>query len=164
MIDIHTLARILKPNQLLLRFLATLKSIGSLLGYPDEQHPFFAFKLDAIFRRHIFLTSSFFKMDNLYPLRLGKPLHRLFVSISPLPQERWRGDLIAALLDEFNQLAPHLHRRDIAIQINSVNALYVQGHMLFQNFVDVCHRWFLSRPAYFNLHIQSIFAFAYLAV
>jgi hypothetical protein len=64
------------------------------------------------------------------------------------------------MLDELNQLPAHLHRRDIAIQVNPVNTFNIQGHMLFQNFVDVSHRWLLSKPAYFNMQNQSSFAFA----
>lgn len=44
----------------------------------------------------------------------------------------------------------------IAIQVHPVNALNIQGHVLFQYLFGVCHGWLLSVPAYFKSLYQAI--------
>jgi hypothetical protein len=71
--------------------------------------------------------------------------------VAHLLEEGGRGDGVAAVLgEEGHQLAGHLQRRHVPVEIQPIQALNLQRHMLAQQVVDRRHGAFppVRRPFY----------------
>ena len=155
MVDEYRLPGVIKEHLPACDSFIRLESIRFFLSDADEDNSFPLTMTLSIFGSDVFFANTRLEMDQGDFILLSKGFHSCFVSGGHLGQNSRRRNIIAAMMQELHQLPGHLQVGNVAVEIDSVDALDVQGHMILQNLVDVdfCHRWLLSSPAY----VKSLF-------
>jgi hypothetical protein len=111
-----------------------------LLGDADEDHPLAASEPSAMLGGDVLLAGATLEVDEGDLLRSGEGFGGLDEGLAHLLEQRGRGDRVAAVLgEEGHQLARHLERRDVTVEIQPVQALDLEGHMVAQQLVDGRH-------------------------
>ena len=125
----------------MLVFLAALERLRLLLRHTDEDHAFRLVKALPILGGDVVLALARLKVHDGNAALLGQGLNLGLEVVGDPTQQGGRRDLVPPMADqEVDQLPRHLQGRNVAVEIDAIQTLDGQRHVIAQQVVDVRHR------------------------
>src|ERR1022692_4560324 len=117
-----------------------IERLGLLLGYPDKDNCIPHWPLLAEVVGDVVFPFFVFELVNRYVFPVRQRLHGLAESLRHLSQHHWRWNRLAQLVaHEHRQLGSGCQPADIAVEVETVEALHFQRDVPIKEFRDGCH-------------------------
>ena len=116
-----------------------IERLGLLLGYPDKDNCIPHWPLLAEVVGDVVFPFFVFELVNRYVFPFRQRLHGLAESLRHLSQHHWRWNRLAQLVaHEHRQLGSGCQPADIAVEVETVEALHFQRDVPIKEFRDGC--------------------------
>ena len=135
-----TLARVVRSKRAPTKTLDTLEGRTLLLGHTHQIHPLGRLETPAVLGCHVIFALPSGKMEDPETQLPSKPFDCILETCGDSPQQGRGGNRVFGMVPQKrHQLPGRLKLGDVPIEIETVQTLHRQGHMLFEEFVDCCH-------------------------